>query len=155
MWENHKEERRDRIELLTMRGLKDKPKVKLVRHHDSKHRGVVQEMYATGEMGIHQAYQGKPILKNMDWVVSFLGLEGSLSLLVGVYRNRDVVRLPRCLYLTDANTQRCIVEQVQRGVSITSWRRRLNLTPATKFCLSYPKGAGASDPCPAHGRREP
>lgn len=75
------------IELLAMRGLKDKRRVKLVRHQDSRHRGVVQEMYKTGEIEVYQAYQRKPIFKNIDWVVSFLGLEGSLSLLIGVYRN--------------------------------------------------------------------
>lgn len=71
------------IELLRLRGLPENVRVKLVRHQDKRYD--VQELYRTGQLDTYQGYQAKPIFE-CDYIVSFIGLEGSLARFIGVYR---------------------------------------------------------------------
>jgi len=71
-------------ELLNLRGMDTKLKIKLVRHQDS--RFDLWELYRTGHFDTYQSYQSKPIFHNCDYIVSFMGLDGSRAQLIGVYK---------------------------------------------------------------------
>ena len=72
-------------ELLYARGLDKNATVKLIRHQDK--RNDVQK-FERGMVEIYQSYQSKPVF-NCDFIVSFVGLENSCALLLGVYRVGD------------------------------------------------------------------
>lgn len=72
------------IELLHLRGLPQKAKLKLVRHQDP--RFDLYDIYRRGQIHIYQKYQARQIFKNLDYIVSFIGTEGRLSLMIGVYK---------------------------------------------------------------------
>lgn len=63
-------------------------KVKLLRHKDS--RVDINDLIRLGQFNYYQAVQKKPILHNCDYMVSFLGLESSESILFGVYKINKV-----------------------------------------------------------------
>jgi hypothetical protein len=89
------------VELLHLRGLNPAAKVKLVRHQDKRYD--VSEIYRTGHLETYQSYQAKPIFE-CDYIVAFIGLEGSLARFVGVYQvlgrraSRDVPVPPEFPY---------------------------------------------------------
>ena len=70
-------------ELLALRGLDTKAKVKLVRHQDKRYN--IEELCRKGLLEVYQSYQSRPIF-DCDFVVSFIGLERSKARLYGVYR---------------------------------------------------------------------
>jgi hypothetical protein len=74
------------VELLHLRGLNPAAKVKLVRHKDKRYD--VRKLYRTGHLETYQSYQAKPIFE-CDYIVAFIGLEGSLARFVGVYHVLD------------------------------------------------------------------
>ncbi|MBI9077430.1 MAG: GIY-YIG nuclease family protein [Desulfatibacillum sp.] len=71
------------VQLLQQRGLDFSKKIKVVRHQDK--RCDINEYYRLGHMETYQRYQSKKVF-NCDYIVTFMGLQGSLSLLIGVYR---------------------------------------------------------------------
>lgn len=71
------------VDLLKLKGLDTKKRIKLVRHQDAKCD--VNEIYKRGYINIYQSYQHKDIFGNCDYIVSFLGLEGTKALFIGVY----------------------------------------------------------------------
>jgi hypothetical protein len=71
------------VELLRLRGLDCSKKIKLVRHKDKRYD--VAQLYSLGQIEIYQSYQAKDIFK-CDYIVSFIGFEGSLARMVGVYK---------------------------------------------------------------------
>lgn len=77
------------VELLKLRGFDTKAKTKLVRHQDK--RFDLRELYRTGYIETYQSYQARTVFE-CEYVVSFLGLEGSKAQFLGVYRVKD--RLP-------------------------------------------------------------
>jgi hypothetical protein len=72
------------IEFLKLRGLDTKKKIKLVRHKDE--RCDVDQLYRLGQIEIYQSYQKNDIFKDCEYIVSFIGFEGSLARLIGVYK---------------------------------------------------------------------
>jgi hypothetical protein len=73
-------------ELLYNRGLDRNVKVKLVRHKD--HRLDLYEKYRSDPEWFfaYQCSQGKPIFKNTDYIVSFIGEAGVSSRFIGVFQ---------------------------------------------------------------------
>ncbi|MBK9090190.1 MAG: GIY-YIG nuclease family protein [Holophagales bacterium] len=72
------------VDLLQLRGFAPTGKVKLVRHQDS--RWDVHELLRSGWLETYQRFQGKPVFDGLEYIVSFVGLEGSRARLLGVYR---------------------------------------------------------------------
>lgn len=71
-------------ELLAPRGLAlDRKRVKLVRHKTSTVD--LDALRTTGWLDAYQSYQGKPVFDGCSTIVSFLGEQGSSSVLLGVY----------------------------------------------------------------------
>lgn len=71
------------VELLTLRGLDEHAKVKLVRHQDSRHD--LYELVTSGLIETYQACQSKPVLE-CDYMASFLGLPRGKARFLGLYR---------------------------------------------------------------------
>jgi len=71
------------VELLKLKGLDCSKKIKLVRHKDKRYD--VDELYSLGQIETYQSYQSTPIFK-CDYIVSFIGFNGSLARMVGVYQ---------------------------------------------------------------------
>ncbi len=73
------------IDLLEIKGLdcSRRKTIKLVRHKDR--RVDLDALLRGGHIETYQSIQGSPIF-NCDYVVSFMGLDGSLARLLGVYR---------------------------------------------------------------------
>lgn len=81
------------VELLELRGLDTETSTKMIRHTD-------QERYPVSEMTMeqlefYQQCQSKPVFRYCDYVVSFLGIEGTKAKFIGVYRVKDEERLKR------------------------------------------------------------
>lgn len=70
-------------ELLQMRGLDPKAKVKMVRHQDS--RCDVEELMNTGLIEFYQSCQTK-LIYNCDYVASFIGMSRHRARFIGLYR---------------------------------------------------------------------
>jgi len=78
------------IELLTMRKLDTRRKIKLVRHQDDRlNLAAVRE---AGYLELYQSYQSKPVFDGCDAIVSFLGASGSKATFYGVYEVKAVRR---------------------------------------------------------------
>src|SRR5260370_26342977 len=77
-------------ELLGMRNVRvstalTKHRVKAVRHQDHPGRDV-HGLYKKGYLDIYQQYQRVRIFENCDYVVSFLGVEGTYAKFTGMFR---------------------------------------------------------------------
>lgn len=72
------------VELLELRGLDTGKDVKLVRHQDKDCD--VNELYQRGQINIYQSYQSKTVFDECDYIVSFIGFEGTKARLLGVYK---------------------------------------------------------------------
>jgi hypothetical protein len=84
-------------ELLFNRGLNKDEKIKLVRHKDNREVIVVDNIeykeclfdlyrYNKSAFMTYQSEQGNEVFKNVDYIVSFIGEEGSTARFVGVYK---------------------------------------------------------------------
>jgi hypothetical protein len=76
------------MELLNLRGLNDTTKVKFVRHQDS--HVDLTELMILGYLDRYQRVQSRPVFKNCDFIVSFIGLSQSRARFLGVYRVNGV-----------------------------------------------------------------
>lgn len=81
-------------ELLYNRNLDPKSKTKLVRHKDN--RLDLYSMYTIerDKFLIYQSQQGNDAFKGLDYIVSFIGEEGSLSRFIGVFKILNTQKLP-------------------------------------------------------------
>lgn len=82
-------------ELLYNRGLtRDRRRVKLVRHRDTSGKLNLHRMYREQrtEFLDYQRQQGNPVFDKCDFVVSFLGEEGSRARFIGVFQVQGIER---------------------------------------------------------------
>jgi hypothetical protein len=70
-------------ELLESIGFDLKLKTKLLRHADKKYD--VNKIYSEGMIEIYQGCQKKPIFKDCDYVISFIGTENKTAKFIGIY----------------------------------------------------------------------
>lgn len=88
------------LDLLQLRGFDARAPAKLVRHKDDRYD--IEDLLRRGWFDAYQGYQQRPVFKGRQWIVSFVGTEGSRARLVGVYRvagqrnGRDVPLPPGC-----------------------------------------------------------
>lgn len=87
-------------ELLLNRGLKSSDKVKFVRHKDNRETKIINgveyknitlyDLYrqesTRGIFMQYQSEQSKDVFKGVDYIVSFIGEEGTLARFIGVYK---------------------------------------------------------------------
>ena len=73
-------------ELLYNRGLAKNSKTKLVRHKDNNHD--LYNLYLTNKESflLYQSQQAKDIFSGVDYIVSFIGEDGTLARFIGVYK---------------------------------------------------------------------
>ena len=70
------------IELLEIKGLDTSKKIKLVRHQDKRYN--LKELHKRDQLSVYQSYQREEVF-NCDIIISFLGLERTKALLIGVF----------------------------------------------------------------------
>jgi hypothetical protein len=83
------------VELLALRGLNTKAKIKLVRHQDKRYD--VWELYRTRYLDTYQSYQSKPVFAECEYIVVFIGLDSSRARFVGIYRvngSKPAIEIP-------------------------------------------------------------
>jgi hypothetical protein len=83
------------VDLLGLRGFDAAARCKLVRHQDARYD--VHDLVRRGWMDAYQARQARPIFDGIEFVISFVGLEGTRARLLGVYRvagRRDGTAVP-------------------------------------------------------------
>ncbi|PGF05060.1 GIY-YIG nuclease family protein [Bacillus toyonensis] len=88
-------------DMLQVCGLDLTKRIKVARHIDKDID--VQELYEKGNFELYQSYQGKNSF-NCDYIVSFLGLENSQAVFVGVYEVKnptEIIGLPQSIDTTD------------------------------------------------------
>lgn len=80
-------------ELLFNRGLEMEANIKLVRHKST--RTDLYNLYRTDKLSFlkYQSKQGKEIFKGVDFIVAFIGEEGTLARFIGVYKVIGVRKL--------------------------------------------------------------
>ncbi|MED1421487.1 GIY-YIG nuclease family protein [Bacillus smithii] len=86
--------------LLEMYGLDLNRKIKIVRHKDENRGYDLQKLYQLDQLNIYQSFQKKDVFSECDFIVTFLGLENSKALFVGVYevkntRSANEVPIPK------------------------------------------------------------
>jgi hypothetical protein len=114
-------------ELLYNRGLPKEAKVKLVRHKD-KRRYDLYEQYKFDKAAFldYQKEQSKPVFDDCDYIVSFLGEEGTKARFIGVFRVNGIEsQSPTHYYydLSEAEGFEDIKERViiEWGASTIKW----------------------------------
>lgn len=82
-------------ELLNNRGLNPNDKIKLVRQKDA--RQDLYDLYRHDKVAFlnYQSAQSKPVFHNVDYIVSFIGEEGSSARFIGVYRIVDIIEIDK------------------------------------------------------------
>jgi len=71
------------LDLLNKKGRSLSPKTKLIRHISSTYD--LYRIYINDEIEYYQTVQSKPVFKDCDQFISFIGLERSKSQFIGVY----------------------------------------------------------------------
>lgn len=71
------------LDLLELRGFDRSAKAKLVRHQDSRYPA--EELIRHGWLEAYQSYQSRPVFHECEQIVSFVGMEATRALFVGVY----------------------------------------------------------------------
>src|SRR5438552_3958284 len=71
-------------ELLKLRGIDVSKRIKLVRHQDG--RFDFEELRRKNCFELYQSFQSKPVFKDCDYVVSFIGTTGTQAALYGVFK---------------------------------------------------------------------
>lgn len=72
------------VELLKLRGLDTSARIKFVRHQDQ--RLDLYDLMISGHLDRYQRVQSRPVFRNCDFIISFLGLPRSQARFLGVYR---------------------------------------------------------------------
>ena len=91
-------------ELVEMRGFTLNNKIKLVRHKDSNYD--IQSMYRNGFLDFYQSTQIKDVFGNCEYIMSFLGDEGTKTTYIGTYKK--------------LSTQKLDLSQIPNGYPITA-----------------------------------
>ncbi|MBR4197435.1 MAG: GIY-YIG nuclease family protein [Bacteroidales bacterium] len=73
-------------ELLKANGLDPKAKIKLVRHKDARYDVYDMYRYNRPKFEEYQAFQGKPVFHNVDYIIVFIGEEANRARFVGIYK---------------------------------------------------------------------
>jgi hypothetical protein len=73
------------VDLLGLFGFDPGCRSKLVRHQD-KRWGGSQDLLRRDWLDVYQSFQWKPVFDNLDYVISFVGLDGTQAKLIGVYK---------------------------------------------------------------------
>lgn len=84
-------------ELIKMRGFDFGTKVKLVRHQDPRYD--IPMLYRKGFLGFYQSVQSKNVFGNCEYIMSFIGDEGTKATYIGTYKKRlskmlDISKVP-------------------------------------------------------------
>ena len=74
------------IDLLKLCNFDPACRSKLVRHQDKRYD--VHDLLRRGWLEAYQCFQSKPVFDGQDFVVSFVGTEGTKARLLGVYKVR-------------------------------------------------------------------
>lgn len=91
----------DLVELLEHRGLDTSKRIKMLRHQSQDYD--IHALYKKGQIAEYQSIQGRDVLR-CDYAVSFLGLEKTRAVFIGVWRvmgskpASEIVRDPAFLY---------------------------------------------------------
>jgi len=93
-------------ELLSNRGIPTNSKTKLVRHKDP--RIDLYKMYISQKDNflIYQSQQGKDAFKGAEYIVSFVGEEGTFSRFVGVFKVLSCTKIKQKIRSVDGGTYR-------------------------------------------------
>lgn len=75
-------------ELLKMRDFDRGAKIKLVRHQDPQYD--IPMLYKNGFLDFYQSVQSKDVFGNCDYIMSFLGNEGTKAIYIGTYKKISV-----------------------------------------------------------------
>lgn len=90
------------VDLLVLMGFDPRRPTKLVRHQDSRYD--VHDLLRRGWLEAYQGYQSRPVFDGCEFIVSFVGVEGTKARFTGVYRvldkrgGHDVPLPPGCPY---------------------------------------------------------
>lgn len=114
-------------ELLVMKGI-DLSKAKLVRHNMSNDD--VRENKRLGYLDIYQSVQKLSKFKNCDYVVGFLGEEGTTATYIGCYKIMDIQPLQRNLLPADYAAQNdihseCVFFKMKKTDIMAEFENRL------------------------------
>ncbi len=75
------------LDILKIAGFDAHPQSRLVRHQDDRYP--VEVLRSHDWLELYQAYQGRPVFRNVKQVISFYGLSGTRAGFYGVYRVVD------------------------------------------------------------------
>jgi hypothetical protein len=147
-------------ELVKMRGFEVTRKIKLVRHQDPLYD--LNLLYKSGMIEFYQSIQSKDVFGNCDYILSFLGEEGTKALFIGAYEitncsrfNKEVNKMPenypymesleRPLFHYQLNKIPLLDDLVARlvidwGKSTRSWFQWLNEDKPKQIIEVLPQG---------------
>ncbi len=86
-------------ELVKMRGFDITQKIKIVRHQDSQYD--VKKLYKQNLLEFYQSVQSKNVFGNCDYILSFLGTEGTKAIYVGAYHKIGMSKFDKKLIPAD------------------------------------------------------
>lgn len=130
-------------ELLKLRGLDTNKRIKLVRHKDARQKQLINGKEVEGnpydwyrnDKDIFIAYQSeqhRDVFKNVDYIVSFIGENGTIARFIGIYQiegpDNERKSDKYCYKMTEVEgfdelKERIIIEW---GASAISWHQWLN-----------------------------
>lgn len=147
-------------ELVKMRGFDISGKIKLVRHQDSRYD--MNLLHKLGMINFYQSIQSKDVFGNCDYILSFLGEEGTKAIYIGAYEkgassqfNKNTNKVPngfpymefleqplfhyqfKKIELLDDLVNRLVIDW---GKSTRSWFQWLNVEKPKKIIEVLPQG---------------
>ena len=78
-------------DILELRGIDTSRNIRVVRHQDS--RLDLRQVYQNGELDIYQAIQSRSVFDGAEYLVSFLGIENTKALFIGLFECKGKKRL--------------------------------------------------------------
>jgi hypothetical protein len=72
------------IDLLRLCGFDPSCRSKLVRHQDNRWKS--DDLLRRGWLDVYQSFQSKPVFDKLDYIISFIAVNGTQARLVGVYK---------------------------------------------------------------------
>lgn len=120
-------------ELLYNRGLDKKLKIKLVRHVDKRYPNLYEWYCSDKEKFINYfEEQGREVFKNVEYVVAFLGEEGTFARFVGVFKINGVKEVEEKSFKYDLEEIKIFEDLKERviinwGKSTQSWCQSIDI----------------------------